>query len=128
MPGHNGPPPDNNPNSRQPSRRDELLQVFPTQPFVADMPEPVGKPFFKRPNDKLQKHDRIDLSKFDKRIKLEGEPAFLDPKSGYMISKEKSASNPHGGSTWKLLDRFGRRVGTITEDGRFLRKMRVMET
>jgi hypothetical protein len=38
---------------------------------------------FKRPNDKLEKGDRIDLERFSRRIRVEGETRFEDPKSGY---------------------------------------------
>jgi hypothetical protein len=76
----------------------------------------------KRPNDKLAKDDEVDLAQFIDRKKVEGEVQFKDPKSGYAISADKSGNRGHGGSAWKLLDSAGNRVGTLTADGKFLRK------
>ncbi|AVR95244.1 NBR1-Ig-like domain-containing protein [Pseudoduganella armeniaca] len=76
----------------------------------------------KKPNDKLEKGDKVDLDRFGKRVKVEGETRFEDPKSGYQISKDRAGGNSHGGSAWKLLDRAGERVGTLSSDGTFLRK------
>ncbi|WP_245418964.1 hypothetical protein [Phyllobacterium endophyticum] len=128
--GHNGGPALNN---APPSRHRELLEVplpRPNRPQIppvaAGAPDPGDEMAFKRPNDKLQKHDRIDLSRFNERVKIEGETAFRDPKSSYFISRDKAATDAHDG-VWKLLDRLGNRIGTITEDGRFLRKMRMLE-
>ncbi len=76
---------------------------------------------FVKPSRKLQVGDKIDISKFSK-AKLNDKKVL---KSGnYYIVKDRRAGtlNAHGGSYWKLLDSKGKRIGTLTEDGRFLRK------
>jgi hypothetical protein len=77
---------------------------------------------YKKPNEKLEKGDQVDLDRFSKRVKVEGETRFEDPKSGYQISKDRAGGNSHGVSAWKLLDRAGDRIGTLSSDGTFLRK------
>ena len=75
---------------------------------------------FKKKN--LQIGDRIDLTRFTQRLKG-GD--LKDPKSGQILSKENalnSGAGSHGGSYWKLKDKFGKRIGCISEDGRYLRK------
>ncbi|WP_245312315.1 hemagglutinin repeat-containing protein [Rhizobium sp. R693] len=76
---------------------------------------------YKRPNDTLQKGDKIDLDAFSQRVKVEGETRYVDPKSGYQIVKDRAGVNSHGGSAWKLLDRSGGRIGTLNSDGVYLR-------
>lgn len=47
-----------------------------------------------------------------------------DPKSGQYIEKDRginTGSGPHGGSYWKLYDKQEKFLGTVTEDGKFLR-------
>lgn len=63
----------------------------------------------------------IDVSKFSQRARG-GD--LVDPKTGYRLSPERaknSGTGGHGGSYWKLLDAQGNRVGTIAQDGKFLR-------
>jgi hypothetical protein len=63
----------------------------------------------------------IDISKFTQRQKG-GD--LIDPKTGYKLSPERarnSGTGGHGGSYWKLIDHKGNRVGTISQDGKFLR-------
>lgn len=76
---------------------------------------------YRRPNDQLDKGDRVDLGQFSQRIKVDGEARFLDPKSKYQIVADRAGANSHGGSAWKLLDRMGNRVGTLNSDGIYLR-------
>ena len=45
-------------------------------------PDPEDRDY-KRPNEKLEKGDRLDLDRFSKRVKVDGEVRFEDPKSGY---------------------------------------------
>ena len=47
-------------------------------------------------------------------------PHIIAPKTKWRISPDRG-NNPHGGSTWKLIDSKNKRVGTISEDGLFLR-------
>lgn len=89
---------------------------------AAGAPDPDDNDPFKRPNDNLQKGDRVNLNQFEQRVKVDGEVRYQDPKSGYQIVKDRAGSNSHGGSAWKLLDRTGKRIGTLNADGTFLRK------
>jgi len=76
---------------------------------------------YKRPNDRLQRGDHIDLDQFSKRIKVEGKTRYEDPNSRYQISKEVSGDRGHGGSAWKLLNREGEKIATITAEGKIVR-------
>lgn len=75
----------------------------------------------------MQKGDRVDLSKFTRgssnNFKYNGKPAYRNDK-GYMLVKDNAAGKPtaHGGSYWKLLDKHGNRIGTLSKDGTYLRK------
>ncbi|KAB0571054.1 hypothetical protein [Brucella pituitosa] len=89
---------------------------------AAGAPDPDDNDPFKRPNDNLQKGDRVNLNQFEQRVKVDGEVRYQDPKSGYQIVKDRAGSNSHGGSAWKLLDRTGKRIGTLNSNGTFLRK------
>jgi hypothetical protein len=80
------------------------------------------KPKHKRPNAQLERGDSVDLSKFNNRVKVEGQTRMQDPKSGYSISADRAGTNSHGGSAWKLLDRAGNRVATLDVNGVVLRK------
>jgi hypothetical protein len=64
----------------------------------------------------------LTFAQFIDRKKVEGEVQFKDPKSGYSISADKAGNRGHGGSAWKLLNRAGDRVGSLTAEGKFLRK------
>nr|WP_261322018.1 hemagglutinin repeat-containing protein [Rhizobium leguminosarum] len=87
----------------------------------AGTPDPDDNKPVKRPNDKLEKGDRIDLDRFSRKIKVNGETRFEDPKSGYQIVKDRAGGNSHGGSAWKLIDRTGNRIGTLSSKGIYLR-------
>lgn len=77
---------------------------------------------YKDYKNQLTKEDRIDLSKFNKRVRIDGKRAeFVDPKTGWRISPDRGGNNSHGGSGWKLINNKGQRVGTLTKDGKFLR-------
>ena len=45
---------------------------------------------------------------------------YIDPNTQWKISPDRGNS-PHAGSAWKLINAKGRRVGTISKDGIFLR-------
>ena len=76
---------------------------------------------FKHYTGQLAVGDRIDLKHFTQRISKSGAKAdYIDPKTKWRISPDRG-NNPHGGSTWKLIDSKDKRVGTISEDGLFLR-------
>ncbi|RYE55137.1 MAG: hypothetical protein EOP48_10845 [Sphingobacteriales bacterium] len=63
--------------------------------------------------------DNIDLSKF-KPGKKNGKTVLLEPKSGHYL--DDNIGTPHGGSEYKLKDQFGNRIGSVTCDGRIIRK------
>lgn len=77
---------------------------------------------FRKPNEKLEKGDQLDMARFDRRVKVEGEVRFQDQKSGYQITPDRAGGNSHGGSAFKLVDRAGNRVATLNSDGVVLRK------
>jgi hypothetical protein len=76
----------------------------------------------------FQEGDNIGLHRFSQRI--DGR-TFKDPKSGQVIQKDNalhSGSQPHGPSYWKLfpndkvVGRISERIGTVSKDGRWIRK------
>ncbi|WP_327037482.1 hypothetical protein U0021_09020 [Moraxella canis] len=76
---------------------------------------------FKNYKSQLVVGDRINLASFTKRSSNSGARAdYIDPNTQWKISPDRGNS-PHGGSAWKLIDSKGRRVGTISKDGIFLR-------
>ena len=82
-------------------------------------PNDDDKPVFKRPNEKFKFNDRMDLNRFTKHIKTSDAPFKEDPETGYRIQEDETT---HGGRKWKLFNRRGRRVGSFSEDGRYLGK------
>lgn len=65
---------------------------------------------------------KIDVSKFNERTKHEGKTVFRDPETKFMLSKDVAGNRSHGGSYWKLLDKDGKRIATLSKDGDVLRK------
>lgn len=59
----------------------------------------------------------VDTSKFNQKVK--GSSELKDPKTGWSI--EKSNTN-HKGDSWKVQNKKGKRVASITEDGRIVGK------
>jgi filamentous hemagglutinin len=74
----------------------------------------------KRANEKLEKGDKVDLSTFTKG-KYEGQNVLIDSRTGYMIIRDRAGANSHGGSFWKLLNKSGKRIATLAENGKVLR-------
>ncbi|WP_019671798.1 polymorphic toxin-type HINT domain-containing protein [Psychrobacter lutiphocae] len=76
---------------------------------------------FVKPSSNLKVGDRIDISSF-KESRFNGQKVYKY--GNYMIVKDRRAgtSSAHGGSFWKLLDKKGNRIGTLSEDGRYLRR------
>ena len=68
---------------------------------------------------------KFDINKFTQRKKvLKDNPHFVDPKTRQYIQKEdalNSGSGPHKGH-WKLFDRHGRRIATLSKEGKILGK------
>ena len=58
----------------------------------------------------------VDLGKFDKNVK--GKNAKKED-GGWEIEKDTAG---HGGSKWKLKDKKGKRVASLDENGKILRK------
>ena len=58
----------------------------------------------------------VDLGKFDQNVK--GKNAKKE-EGGWEIEKDTSG---HGGSKWKLKDKKGKRVASLDENGKVLRK------
>lgn len=69
----------------------------------------------------LTKDGKIDMSKFSQRVKNSGaKPDLKDPKTGWRISPDRAGANSHQ-SDYKLLDKNGKRIATISKDGKILR-------
>ena len=58
----------------------------------------------------------VDLGKFDQKVK--GKSAKKE-EGGWEIEKDNSG---HGGSKWKLKDKKGKRIASLDENGKVLRK------
>ena len=58
----------------------------------------------------------VDLGKFDQKVK--GKSAKKE-EGGWEVEKDTSG---HGGSKWKLKDKKGKRVASLDENGKVLRK------
>lgn len=85
-------------------------------------PDPDDNQFKDYKSRDLKTGDKIDLSRFTNRVNQRGAKAeYVDPKTKWRIAPDRAGERSHGGSAWKLIDSKGRRVGTITKDGKFLR-------
>jgi len=72
----------------------------PVSRSTGTLPPPDGDDEFKGPNASLEKNDRIDLSRFNNKARLEGQIIFKDSRTGYMLIKDRAGTNAHGGSYW----------------------------
>lgn len=54
--------------------------------------------------------------------KIKGKQEYKDPKSGWSISRDVGKNNSHGGSYWKLIDKYGKRIATLDKNGKVLRE------
>jgi RHS repeat-associated protein len=104
----------------------KIVQIFNnvTSPSPAPIPpdDDKEKSEYKRPNDQLEKGDKLDMARFDRRVKVEGETRFQDQKSGYQVSPDRGGDKSHGGSAFKLINSSGKRIATLNSDGLVLRK------
>lgn len=97
------------------------------------MPEERGPQIFVTPklnenltstvslNHNIEKGDSIDLEKFSRRKKG---GLFENPDTKQTIPPDRgrnSGSGSHGGSWWKLKDRNGKRIATLSKEGKVLR-------
>ena len=66
--------------------------------------------------------DTINLKIFSNRVKIDGGTYFKDPKSGYLIQKNRGT--PHGGSQWKLFKpgKPPKRILSLNQDGLVTRR------
>ncbi len=72
--------------------------------------------------DSREQGTKIDLDRFSDRQSKSGQRGVLrDPKTGEYLERDRG-NNPHGGSHWKLKDRKGKRIATISKDGTILRE------
>lgn len=90
----------------------------PVSRSTGTLPPPDGDDEFKGPNASLEKNDRIDLSRFNNKARLEGQTIFKDSRTGYMLIKDRAGTNAHGGSYWI---KKGNRIATLTQEGKVLR-------
>ncbi len=64
----------------------------------------------------------VNLDKFTQKQNIGAETRFVDPKSGYYLGKDRAGGNSHNGSKWKLKSPSGKRLGTLTPEGKYLRE------
>lgn len=68
--------------------------------------------------DRLKKSSGyVDLGKFNKKLR----GGAKEEKKGWKIEPDRGKGNSHGGSAWKLYNRSGKRVATLSKDGKILR-------
>ncbi|MBK3313472.1 hypothetical protein BUE63_14085 [Bacillus sp. MB353a] len=71
------------------------------------------------PKSLKKSNEVVDLKKFSQKIR--GTNDYKDPKSGWIISKNKGKS--HGGSAWKLYNKGKKeRIASLTSSGKVLRE------
>ena len=75
-----------------------------------------NKNILKRIPNSLKKGNKVDLSKFDTKLK---NGQGFKAKNGWRIQKDTSG---HGGSEWKLLDKSGNRIASLRGDGSIVGK------
>ena len=74
------------------------------------------------PTKLIGKNGKIDMSKFTKPAsKNNAKSDWVDPKTGWRISPDRAGANSHR-SDYKLIDKKGKRIATLSKDGRVLRK------
>ncbi len=72
------------------------------------------KKILKKIPNSLKKDGKVDLTKFDRKVK--GETAWKSS-NGWKITKDTAN---HGGRVWKLLDKSGKRIASLGADGSVL--------
>ena len=70
------------------------------------------------PGGGLKVGDKVNLGRFTKRVRGSGN--LEDPDNGQQISPDNG--DGHGGSAFKLFDRFGARIATLSANGTVLRR------
>ncbi|PAE06380.1 hypothetical protein CHI12_16755 [Terribacillus saccharophilus] len=62
----------------------------------------------------------MKISKFTEKVR--GSQKYRDPDTKWTIARDSGKANSHGGSYWKLFNSKGKRVATLTKEGKVLRK------
>ncbi|HHS2928598.1 TPA: SAR2788 family putative toxin [Staphylococcus argenteus] len=73
----------------------------------------------KNVNKSLLNDKGVSIGKFTQKVKGKN-PTWRDPKTKWTISKNKG--QPHGGSYWKLINNKGKRIASLTKEGKILRE------
>ena len=73
----------------------------------------------KNVNKSLLNDKGVSIGKFTQKVKGKN-PTWRDPKTKWTISKNKGQS--HGGSYWKLINNKGKRIASLTKEGKILRE------
>lgn len=85
----------------------------------------AGKIFSQNTSYSYEAGENIDMSRFsEKKIRKNRSTILRDPKSGEYLELDRgrhTGAGPHGGSEYKLRDKRGQRIGSVTKDGKFLR-------
>jgi hypothetical protein len=77
----------------------------------------------KIPSKLLIDSKTVDLTKFTKKVPNNGGPPKWQDiiTQWYIVKDQASGGQGHGGSFWKLLDWAGKRIASLTSDGKILR-------
>lgn len=59
----------------------------------------------------------VNLGKFNRRLRN----GVREERKGWKIEPDNLGGRSHGGSKWKLKDKSGKRVATLSGDGKILR-------
>ncbi|MED4129743.1 SAR2788 family putative toxin [Shouchella miscanthi] len=62
----------------------------------------------------------VKIAVFTQKVKNKQE--WKNPKSGWSISRDLGKGNSHGGSYYKLMNKSGKRIATLSKDGKILRQ------
>ncbi|GAB1305077.1 hypothetical protein OKN5_15460 [Bacillus altitudinis] len=62
----------------------------------------------------------VKISLFTKKVK--GKQEWKDPTSGWTITRDFGKGDSHGGSYYKLMNKFGERIATLNKSGRVIIK------
>ncbi|GAC43693.1 hypothetical protein PPOP_3093 [Paenibacillus popilliae ATCC 14706] len=60
----------------------------------------------------------VDMGKFSQKVKSNDGVVFKDPKTGWSIQKNRNTS--HRGDKWKLRNKDGERIASVTEEGKIV--------
>lgn len=68
--------------------------------------------------DRLKKSKGyVDLGKFNKKLRR----GAKQEKKGWTIEPDRAGGRSHGGSKWKLMNKNGKRIATLADNGKILR-------